>query len=171
MALPAERIESATIAVELFCANDPLRLECLPRFTRRAGFHSGGGCVRDVWQAQQEGNQCRQHLPCPHCKRARGRSAPQPGWWDGLIGLGKAFDTDNYFAVCANILGSCYGTTGPSTLEPKTSQPYQASFPAITVRDIVRVQKRLLEILGVCQRFIPACTGTRNLQKASFFQA
>ncbi|MBI4418935.1 MAG: homoserine O-acetyltransferase [Ignavibacteriales bacterium] len=74
---------------------------------------------------------------------------PQPGWWDGLIGPGKALDTDRFFVVCPNILGSCYGTTGPSSMNPKTGRPYCADFPAITVRDIVRVQKELLDFLRV----------------------
>ena len=73
----------------------------------------------------------------------------KPGWWDGLIGEGKALDTSEYFVVCPNILGSCYGTTGPVSTNPKTGMPYRAAFPTITLRDIVRVQKLLLDRLGV----------------------
>jgi homoserine O-acetyltransferase len=72
-----------------------------------------------------------------------------PGWWDGLIGPQRAFDTKKYFVVCPNILGSCYGTTGPSSRDPKTGEPYRVKFPPFTIRDIVTVQKKLLEALGV----------------------
>ena len=66
-----------------------------------------------------------------------------------MIGPGKAFDTDAYFVVCPNILGSCYGTTGPVSINPETGGQYRTSFPQFTIRDIVRVQKELLDYLGV----------------------
>ncbi len=72
-----------------------------------------------------------------------------PGWWDGIIGPGKALDTDRYFVVCANILGGCYGTTGPATINPRTMKEYGTSFPVTTIRDMVRIQKKLLDWLGV----------------------
>jgi len=83
---------------------------------------------------------------------AAGKHSPEddyPGWWDVMIGPGRAFDTDKYFVVCSNILGSCYGTTGPPSINPDTDKPYGMSFPLVTIRDMVRVQKELLDYLGI----------------------
>jgi homoserine O-acetyltransferase len=71
------------------------------------------------------------------------------GWWDGMIGPGKAFDTDRYFVVCTNLIGSCRGSTGPGSLDPQTSQPYGLNFPVVTVADMVRAEERLLATLGI----------------------
>ncbi len=76
-------------------------------------------------------------------------SADADEWWPGLIGRGLALDPDHDFIICSNALGSCYGTTGPSSLSPRTGAPYGPDFPLVTVRDVVSVQKRLLEDLGV----------------------
>ncbi len=72
-----------------------------------------------------------------------------PGWWDGLIGPGKAIDTDKLFVVCSNMLGSSFGSTNGASISPRTGQPYGPDFPAITVRDIVAAEKALLDALGV----------------------
>ena len=71
------------------------------------------------------------------------------GWWDGLIGPGKAIDTNRYFVVASNMLGSSYGSTAPASLNPKTGRRYGPDFPAITLRDIVTAQKAMLDGLGV----------------------
>lgn len=71
------------------------------------------------------------------------------GWWDGLVGPGKALDTDHYFVICANVLGGCQGTTGPSCPDPATGQPYGLRFPFITVGDIVEVHTALVKSLGI----------------------
>jgi len=71
------------------------------------------------------------------------------GWWDGLVGPGKALDTTRYFVICANVLGGCQGTTGPSCLNPETGQPYGLKFPFITVGDIVEVHAALVRHLGI----------------------
>ncbi|MBV9328319.1 MAG: homoserine O-acetyltransferase [Chloroflexi bacterium] len=71
------------------------------------------------------------------------------GWWDGMIGPGKAFDTNRYFVICTNLLGSCRGSTGPSSINPATGQPYALDFPVLTVGDMVRAEKQALRVLGI----------------------
>jgi homoserine O-acetyltransferase len=71
------------------------------------------------------------------------------GWWDGMIGPGKAFDTDHYFVVSTNLLGGCGGTTGPSSVDPATGRPYGSDFPVITVADMVRTERAFLDQLGI----------------------
>ena len=71
------------------------------------------------------------------------------GWWDGMIGPGKAFDTDRFFVVSTNLLGGCRGTTGPSSIDPATGRPYGPDFPVITVADMVRTERAFLDALGI----------------------
>ena len=72
-----------------------------------------------------------------------------PGWWDSMIGPGKAFDTNEYFVICSNILGGCKGSTGPSSINPKSGKPYALDFPLITINDMVDCQKQLIDHLGI----------------------
>ena len=71
------------------------------------------------------------------------------GWWELLLGPGKAFDTNRYFVICSNVLGGCKGSTGPMSLNPNTGQPYALDFPMVTVEDMVRAQKQLLDHLHI----------------------
>lgn len=73
----------------------------------------------------------------------------KPGWWDAVIGPGKGIDTDKYFVICSNILGSCAGSTGPASINPETGTPYGLEFPMVTIGDMVKAQKRLIDHLGI----------------------
>jgi homoserine O-acetyltransferase len=73
----------------------------------------------------------------------------KPGWWDTMVGPGKAFDTERYFVICSNVLGGCKGSTGPSSIDPATGQPYGLRFPIVTIGDMVKAQARLIDRLGV----------------------
>ena len=84
-----------------------------------------------------------------HCAGIHSLADRKPGWWNNLIGPGKAVDTNALFVVCANVLGGCQGSTGPLSPDPATGRPYGLAFPAVTIRDMVRSQKRLLDHLGV----------------------
>lgn len=85
---------------------------------------------------------------------AAGRHHPsdrKPGWWDNMIGPNKAFDTDRYFVICANCIGGCKGSTGPSSINPETGKPYGLDFPMVTIGDMVQAQKELIDRLGIDQ--------------------
>ena len=74
---------------------------------------------------------------------------PKPGWWDSMVGPGKGIDTDRYFVLCSNVLGSCLGSSGPSSLNPATGLAYGLDFPLVTIGDMVQAQKKLLDHLGI----------------------
>lgn len=83
------------------------------------------------------------HVASPHPVTGK------PGWWTRMVGPGKPIDPERHFIICANVLGSCMGTSGPATVNPATGQPWGMSFPVITIRDMVRAQAMLLDHLGV----------------------
>ncbi len=120
----------------------------------------GGGALRDLTVAYETwgrldaraGNAvliCHALTGDSHVAGRSGHGHPSPGWWDDLVGPGRAIDTDRYFVVCANVLGGCQGSTGPSSTDPTTGRPYGSSFPVVSIRDMVRAQALLADHLGV----------------------
>ena len=75
----------------------------------------------------------------------------KPGWWELMVGPGRPFDTDRFFVICANVVGGCMGTTGPTDIDPATGKPYGLAFPVITIRDMVRAQALLVDHLGIAE--------------------
>ena len=89
----------------------------------------------------------------------------KPGWWDNMIGPGKAFDTNKYFVICSNVLGGCRGSTGPASVNPATGCPYAMSFPVITIGDMVRLQKMLIDWFGI-ERLLSVSGGSMGGMQA-----
>ncbi len=92
-------------------------------------------------------------------------SKDKPGWWDFLVGPGRALDTEKYFVICSNVIGSCYGSTGPDSVNPGTGKPYGLSFPVVTVGDMVRAQRHLIDHLGI-QRLLSVIGGSMGGMQA-----
>jgi homoserine O-acetyltransferase len=94
------------------------------------------------------------------------------GWWETMVGPGKPIDTERYFVICSNVVGGCMGSSGPSSIDPKTGQPYGLEFPVITIRDMVRAQAMLIDHLGIDTLFAVAggsMGGMQVLQWAESF--
>lgn len=100
-----------------------------------------------------------------HAAGPPGPGHSQAGWWDRVVGPGKAIDTDRYFVVCPNVLGGCQGTTGPASVDPDTSTPYGSRFPVVTIRDQVVVEAALASTLGI-ERWSAVVGGSMGGQRA-----
>ncbi|MCP3992834.1 MAG: homoserine O-acetyltransferase [Actinomycetia bacterium] len=100
-----------------------------------------------------------------HAAGQSGPGQPTPGWWDDLIGPGRAFDTDQYFIVCANVIGGCQGSTGPASPHPYDGEPYGSRFPVVSIRDIVRTQALLADHLGI-ERWLSVIGGSMGGMQA-----
>jgi homoserine O-acetyltransferase len=120
----------------------------------------GGGVLRDVTIAYETWGQladdagnavlvCHALTGDSHVAGRIGPGHLTPGWWDDLVGPGRALDTNRHFIVCANVLGGCQGTTGPASVDPATGRPYASRFPVVTIRDMVRTQAALADHLRV----------------------
>ncbi len=88
-----------------------------------------------------------------------------PGWWDNMIGPGKAFDTDRYFVLCSNVLGGCSGSTGPASIDARSGKPFGSAFPEVTIADMVRLQKMLIDHLGI-ERLLTVAGGSMGGMQA-----
>jgi homoserine O-acetyltransferase len=135
----------------------PRDFVCTEPFTFKSGQKIPGFTLRYETYGQLNATRDNAILICHalsgdhHCAGWHAATDKKPGWWNNLIGPGKAVDTNRFFVVCANVLGGCQGSTGPSSLNPETGRPYGILFPFVTIRDMVRSQKLLLDRLGVAE--------------------
>lgn len=144
---PAEPGEVGLVEPRDFVSSEPFACDdgrVLPGFTLRHETYGRLNAARDNAVLV-----CHALSGDHHCAGIHALSDKKPGWWNNLIGPGKAVDTNHLFVVCANVLGGCQGSTGPLSTNPATGRPYGLAFPAVTIRDMVRSQKRLLDHLGV----------------------
>ena len=116
----------------------------------------------ETW-GELNGDRSNAILICPafsaHSHACSSPENSRPGWWQGMIGPGKSFDTDHFYVICSSLLGGGSGTTGPLSINPRTGREYAGDFPIVSIRDIVRVQVRLLRFLGI-ERLYAAAGGS-----------
>jgi len=142
-------------------ADQPFQLSCgssLPGFTLAYEVHGELNAAKDnailLFHAFSGSHHAAGWTPAldfPHdpALKLRWTAEMETGWWDGFIGPGKALDTDKFCIVCANFIGSCYGSTGPTTLHPDDGRPWGSRFPELSVLDVVKSQVLLLDSLGI----------------------
>ncbi|GJN75687.1 homoserine O-acetyltransferase [Purpureocillium lilacinum] len=132
-------------ATQTYHCKEPLELDwggVLPEFT--IAYESWGEMNAD------KSNVILLHTGLSASSHAHSTAAnPQPGWWEKFIGPGGPLDTDKYHVICTNVIGGCYGSTGPSSIDPANGERYATRFPVLTMQDMVRAQFRLLDGLGV----------------------
>ncbi|KAF8423344.1 homoserine O-acetyltransferase [Tirmania nivea] len=134
---------------QAFTSTSPLLLDyggVLPKFT----------IAYETWGTlnPEKSNAILLHTGLSASSHAHSNEAnPKPGWWEQFIGPGKPVDTDRFFVICTNVLGGCYGSTGPSSIDPSDGFPYATRFPILTLQDMVRGQFRLLDHLGITKLY------------------
>ncbi len=159
-ATPRRAHDSVLPATGAWRAGDPLGHRQFLCLGDRPFALEGGGVLRNVTLAYETWGTLDEHgtnaiLVChaltgdSHAVGPRQPGHPTTGWWDGLIGPGRAIDTDRWFVVCVNVLGGCQGTTGPASAHPDDGHPWGSRFPVVTVRDWVRTQAMVADRLGV----------------------
>jgi homoserine O-acetyltransferase len=148
-ALPAEPGEVGLVVPQDYVSDEPFTFESgrtIPGFTLRyetyGRLNAAGDNAILVCHALSGDH---------HCAGFHSLSDRKVGWWNNIIGPGKALDTNRYFVLCCNALGGCQGSTGPLSIDPETNQPYGVNFPIVSIRDMVRAQERWLRAIGVTQ--------------------
>jgi homoserine O-acetyltransferase len=148
-ALPAEPGEVGLVVPQDYVSDEPFNFESgrtIPGFTLRyetyGRLNAAGDNAILVCHALSGDH---------HCAGFHSLSDRKVGWWNNIIGPGKALDTNRYFVLCCNALGGCQGSTGPLSIDPETNQPYGVNFPIVSIRDMVRAQERWLRAIGVTQ--------------------
>jgi len=137
------------VHTQYFTSNEPLRLssgDILPEVTLAYETYGTLNDARDNAILLLHALSGDAHAAGYHSVHDR-----KPGWWDTMVGPGRAFDTDKYFVICSNVLGGCKGSSGPLTLNPLTGRRYAADFPVVTIRDMVMAQVRLIDMLGIAE--------------------
>jgi homoserine O-acetyltransferase len=140
----------------------PGRRQFISIATDRPFSLEGGGQLRDITLAYETWGTldaaasnailiCHAWTGDSHVTGSMSSGHATGGWWEGMVGSGAPIDTDRYFVVCANVIGGCQGSTGPSSIDPATGTPYGSRFPVVTIRDMVRTQVCLADRLGVRQ--------------------
>ncbi|HEY2331607.1 MAG TPA: alpha/beta fold hydrolase, partial [Acidimicrobiales bacterium] len=130
----------------------------------------GGGALRDVSIAYETWGElspaadnavlvCHALTGDSHAAGDLGPGHSTPGWWDTMIGPGRALDTDRWFVVCVNVLGGCQGTTGPASPHPDDGLPYGSRYPVVTIRDMVRTEAVVARQLGI-ERWLSVIGGS-----------